>query len=248
MKKGLFLIRKVLKIIDLAVKHITAGIRKKKYCCLMFIIPINYKYKKPVMRFHIFNSFLFMFFLTYSIYATEPHVNISVIPVKCHNDSNGELTIEISDVTQNYSAQLFKNTPNGKYLNPVKENDITIFKASDLNAGKYIINIKGDNGFSVTENINLPQPGKLESDKITIEKKLSSPEAGDAVLKANPSGGTTPYTYNWSHKEGARSQTIENVSQGIYSCTIDDANNCGPVVISIIFIEKKDPEIIEKQK
>lgn len=41
---------------------------------------------------------------------------------------------------------------------------------------------------------------------------------------ANPSGGTSPYTYNWSN--GATTQTINGLVAGSYTVTVTDADNC----------------------
>ncbi len=43
-------------------------------------------------------------------------------------------------------------------------------------------------------------------------------------ISLNVIGGTTPYQYQWSN--GSNSNTINNISAGIYKCTITDANGC----------------------
>ncbi|WP_299103586.1 hypothetical protein, partial [uncultured Winogradskyella sp.] len=49
----------------------------------------------------------------------------------------------------------------------------------------------------------------------------------DGTATATPSGGTAPYTYLWS--ANAANQTtvaITDLSEGTYSVTITDANDC----------------------
>jgi gliding motility-associated-like protein len=49
----------------------------------------------------------------------------------------------------------------------------------------------------------------------------------DGTLKANVSGGNSPYSYIWSN--GATDQTVSDLCAGPYSVTITDANGCSVV-------------------
>ncbi len=179
--------------------------------------------------------------------GNEPEVTINAIPVSCNGGSNGQIRLIIVDSIQIFSAQLFKYSPTGKSISGEKENDTTCFIASDLSAGKYFIEIKGDKGFSFTKSIEVLQPDKLESGKIFIEKKLSALDAGDAILKAVPLGGVPPYTYSWDIEgESKNSPEIQNIGQGSYSCVINDNNNCGPVKTTILFNQYVIPDIVEE--
>jgi hypothetical protein len=56
---------------------------------------------------------------------------------------------------------------------------------------------------------------------------------GSATVCA--SGGTTPYTYSWSHNTNWNSATATNLIAGVYTVTITDHNNCtATTYISII--------------
>ena len=50
----------------------------------------------------------------------------------------------------------------------------------------------------------------------------------DGAIATNPSGGTAPYTYDWSGPSGftATTQNITNLGAGVYSLTISDAKGC----------------------
>lgn len=181
------------------------------------------------------------------ISGTQPEALINTYSVKCNGGSDGKIIIQIADTTQVYTAQLFKYSPTGMPVEAQQVNDTTNFIISDLDAGKYFVEIKGNWGFSLAQSIEVVQPDKLETGKIAIDKKLSADESSDARLKAMPEGGTLPYTFQWNIEgESKLSQVIENIKQGMYTCIINDANNCGPVKASIIFNKHVIPNIVEE--
>jgi len=53
---------------------------------------------------------------------------------------------------------------------------------------------------------------------------VSSANISDGAIGVTPSGGIAPYSFSWS--TGATSQNLTNISEGTYSVTITDANNC----------------------
>ncbi len=55
---------------------------------------------------------------------------------------------------------------------------------------------------------------------------ISCHGGSDGSITAVPSGGNTPYTYNWL-PSGGSGATASGLSAGTYTCTITDANGCG---------------------
>ena len=179
--------------------------------------------------------------------GNEPQVKIITTPVSCTDRADGVITILIPDVSQTFMATLYKYSHTGKNIDPQVKNDSTIITASALNTGKYFFEIKGSKGFSFTQSIELPEPDKLASGKIIVEKKLSAPDATDAILMASPSGGVPPYSFIWNIEgEYKNDPVLKNVGQGTYSCIINDANNCGPLKVSILFNQYVIPDIVEE--
>ena len=57
-----------------------------------------------------------------------------------------------------------------------------------------------------------------------IKTNVTCFSANDGTIALNVSGGSAPYTYNWS--SGQKTSNLSGVGPGIYSVTIVDANNC----------------------
>ncbi len=60
--------------------------------------------------------------------------------------------------------------------------------------------------------------------QITFTKEDASCGASDGSATVAVSGGTSPYTYQWSN--GGTGTTISNLAVGSYTCFITDANGC----------------------
>lgn len=48
----------------------------------------------------------------------------------------------------------------------------------------------------------------------------SSPTSNDGILSLNVTGGTSPYSFYWTN--GQRTQTLAQIGQGVYECTVID--------------------------
>lgn len=94
-----------------------------------------------------------------------------------------------------------------------------------LGAGDYFITVTDANGCQVTGNVSVTVSGcsELAATSTGVTSICPGSESGSLEITST-SGGTAPYNYNWSNGESGSS--IENLSGGIYSCTITDDNNC----------------------
>jgi hypothetical protein len=174
-------------------------------------------------------------------------VIIETSPVSCYDKKDGAIHLFLIDSTQHFEVTMYKYTPKGIPLKSFKKNDTLCFSATGLEAAKYTLEIKGSGGFSKTRQIQVTQPEALSSNKIKVIRKLSEKDGRNAILEAQPIGGVPPYIYTWNVDEkGKNSQLLENVGQGIFTCTINDSHNCGPIKSTILFNEHVMPDIIEE--
>ena len=94
-------------------------------------------------------------------------------------------------------------------------------------AGVYSVTVTDTNGcFSTENNLIINQPASLFSTENTTNPQCAGENTGSIAL--NPSGGTLPYSFEWS-KDGitiGNSSTINNLDSGSYVYLITDSSNC----------------------
>ena len=92
---------------------------------------------------------------------------------------------------------------------------------SNVPAGTYTVIILDGNGCSTTLSQVLTAP--LAPILLNLNATPSTP-ANDGTLSANATGGTPPYTFEWSN--GFSGDQQDNIAPGMYTVTIMDANAC----------------------
>ena len=114
---------------------------------------------------------------------------------------------------------------------------------SNLSSGTYVCTITDGNTCSVVTQvitINEPTTGLAISNIAGVNASCS--DSNDGSISLSLSGGTTPYTYDWSNDE--TTEDIMGLESGNYSCVIADANGCS-VESSIITITAPDVLVID---
>ena len=126
-------------------------------------------------------------------------------PLACYGDENASIIISASGGLLPYTIVW----------------DPVIDVAENLAAGTYSFTLTDAGGNSNWETIVIEEPAEL-----ILENPIATPDNGQAngTATVNPTGGTSPYTYNWSN--GQTTQTIENLVEGPYSVIVVDANGC----------------------
>lgn len=118
---------------------------------------------------------------------------------------------------------------------------------SNLLTGSYQFTVTDANGCSRSIPVEIATPENLSVDFSVIN--ASSAIASDGSITINSiSGGTAPYIYLWSN--GATTSSINNLSTGMYSLAVTDANECTYVYtievdfISSLSIQNSDTEFL----
>ncbi|MBN9299356.1 MAG: gliding motility-associated C-terminal domain-containing protein [Filimonas sp.] len=129
--------------------------------------------------------------------------------VTCNNGSDGTATLTVTGATSPYSYNWF----------PVTGNTANI---ANLSAGAYSCTITDANGCDTTISVLITQPPVISYSTAQTNVLCNGATTGGATLTV--SGGTAPYTYNWSN--GSTTPSISNVATGNYTCTITDVHGC----------------------
>ncbi len=153
-----------------------------------------------------------------------PAINVQSTNPSCSGSSNGSIVLSNSYISQ-YS---FVWTPN------VSQSNV----ANNLSAGIYnIVASSSSNGYCNQQiSVTLTSPFALTTNNIIVPT-CNTLCNGSAVV--NPSGGTPPYTYAWSHNATLTGNTATNLCAGSYNCTITDSRGCS--IVSTIVITNAPP-------
>jgi gliding motility-associated-like protein len=127
--------------------------------------------------------------------------------VSCYAGANGALDILVTAGVSPYTYL---------WSNGAVTQDI-----SNITAGDYTVTITDANGCVANQQFTVTQ-----NDSIVIQSTIVDANCGQnsGSISLNVSGGTSPYSYNWS--SGGTSNAINNLIAGTYSVTITDGQLC----------------------
>lgn len=94
--------------------------------------------------------------------------------------------------------------------------------ATDLAPGWYKVTVTDDDLVSASDSVYITEPELLQALKTISNVKCFGICDGSILL--NVSGGTIPYSYDWSNGDTVRN--IDSLCAGTYSVDVTDANGC----------------------
>lgn len=131
--------------------------------------------------------------------------------VSCYGGTNG-------------SAIAVPNGGNSGYTYQWLPGGSNVQSPNNLIAGNYIVTVTDSKGCFQTAPITITQPSVLSSSLIGVtNNNCYGASLGSATVTGI--GGTIPYSYQWV-PGGASSSIANNLSAGVYTVTITDANFC----------------------
>lgn len=92
----------------------------------------------------------------------------------------------------------------------------------NLCSGKYTIRVTDNKNCELLDTFFISQPDSILLD-IDVSN-ISGLNANDAMITVNPTGGVSPYTLTWN--TGQNTQTISDLSAGLYLVEVKDKNGC----------------------
>lgn len=94
--------------------------------------------------------------------------------------------------------------------------------ASGLRAATYTVTVTDSNGCVTERSVTIREPAPLVS---TVQTTL---DTGECIGQASiaPTGGSQPYSYLWSDRQGQISNVATHLCTGTYCVTVTDVNGC----------------------
>ena len=133
----------------------------------------------------------------------------SITNVSCNSGGDGSITLSVSGGNGDYTY-LWSNT------------QITQ-TASLLVAGDYTVVITDSSDCLAYFSYTIIEPSTILTASLTITD-VSCFNGNDGTATVSVIGGTPPYNYLWPN--GISTTTLPNLTAGLYSCTVTDANGC----------------------
>ena len=149
--------------------------------------------------------------------VTQPATAVSgttvVTNVSCNGGSNGTINLTPAGGASPYTF----NWGGG----------ITTEDRTGLAAGTYTVIITDANGCTATVNATVTQPATAVSGT-TVVTNISCNGGSNGSINLTPSGGASPYTFNWGG--GITTEDRTGLAAGTYTVIITDANGCTATV------------------
>jgi hypothetical protein len=151
-----------------------------------------------------------------SFTVTEPpalNANVTISSnVSCFGGSNGSATLNISGGSPGYTFTWSSG----------QSGSGNTFSANNLSAGNYAVSVYDFLDCETVVNFSISQPTAVETSGTSTN--VSCHGLSNGSLQVSTSGGTFPYTYNWSN--GATTSSITNLAPNNYTVVTTDANLC----------------------
>ncbi|TXF88611.1 hypothetical protein FUA23_14185, partial [Neolewinella aurantiaca] len=96
---------------------------------------------------------------------------------------------------------------------------------NNLHAGDYSVTVEDANLCTSVQTFSI---GLISGPTAITTTVLTHTTCGldNGALQATPTGGTPPYTYEWSHDADLEGNTAGELAPGAYTVTVTDANDC----------------------
>lgn len=145
------------------------------------------------------------------IAVTEPAaaliINSTTTHIRCKGETNGAITVAAEGGVAPYDYFWTFNSSINTSL-------------ADLTSGIYAVSVTDKNNCKVTTDILVTEPAQI---KAAFIYSIGCTHQ-DGVIDVSPTGGTAPYTFEWSDNQTIEDRT--NLTPGMYTVTITDSRLC----------------------
>ena len=151
-----------------------------------------------------------------------PVFNFNITQPSCPTSSNGGLNVNILNMQAPYTYTWTAPTNTNSFL-------------TNIPKGIYTLTVKDASNCKFTNTVSVIPISNIQTTFITKPETCS---AVDAAVTVNVTGGALPLTYSISPFPSQAINTFSNLTTGIYSVVVTDANTCSLVstFLSLIHI------------
>ncbi|KYG82227.1 hypothetical protein AWN68_15405 [Roseivirga echinicomitans] len=147
--------------------------------------------------------------------------NSEILPVRCFQENNGSITLDILGGTPNaqgnYTLQVI-----GEHFNETFNTNM----ATNLPAGDFTITVTDSRGCQTSRQYTVAEPPALAPLLESFINEPICPQASDGMTFIEAKGGIPDYQFYWSNQPSVNTQEGTNFSKGTYNLRIVDANGC----------------------
>lgn len=150
-----------------------------------------------------------------------PEVTIDSTDVTCNGNADGEASADATGGTQPYTYEW--NDANTQ----------TTATASNLPGGNYTVTVTDDAQCIGVASVTINEP-----DPLTIATNVTDESCtgcADGEIETSVFGGTPNYNYSWDDPNNQTTANATNLSEGIYTVTITDENNCQATATDTVY-------------
>ncbi len=156
---------------------------------------------------------------TDNVIISQPNVvttATTTISVSCSGGGDGSAGVNISGGTMPFSYSWSTTPPQ------------TGSSATNLVTGKYYVTVTDANNCSYIDSATVLEPAPLTL--ATGMVPISCFGGSDGKAWVTITGGTAPYVSAWNTTPISPGDTLSNASEGSYTVTVTDANNCSAAI------------------
>ena len=163
-------------------------------------------------------------------------IDVVATATSCGNPDDGEISFGVIGGTTPYTVVVM-----GGGIVPVDAG--TTYNYSNLPAGVYLITVTDGAGTVVTTTTEVIAGPQITTEVIKVVDATSN-TLGNIQI-AQPTGGTPPYTFQWSN--GSSAMNPDDLNSGTYALTISDSGGCFTTYIdfaTVYLLEITDSETV----
>jgi len=164
--------------------------------------------------------------ITYTVTVKDSHNCLKATTVTIGQPAALNLTVNTASVTcfggNNGSATATTTGGTSPYTYAWSSSGGSTSAVAGLSAGTYSCTVTDANSCSAVKAFTISTPSALLLPALT---KTPGCNGAGATATANPSGGTSPYSYTWL-PSGGNGSTASGLAAGNYTATVTDAHGC----------------------